>query len=186
MGDDAAVAESVAPAEATSTSTDAEQEAPSLEDLQAELDRWKADARKHEKRARENAAASRELQKLQEQNQTESERLAAEAERRGYSKAKVEMSERLAAASIKTALAGLVEDPTVIVDDLNLARYIDEDGEVDESAVKTLKDKYTALLGNKQPAKVSHGKRSSTPADAKSDDDRAMRDFARNLFDTTD
>ncbi len=45
-------------------------------DLQAEVDKWKALAQKHEKRAKDNAAAADQLDKLESASKTDAERIA--------------------------------------------------------------------------------------------------------------
>jgi hypothetical protein len=124
-----------------------EQHSDESPDLAAEVERWKTEARKHEKRARENAGARRELQQLREGNQTEAERVAAAAKEVGRREAQSEFGKRLAQAEIRAALTGVVEDPNLIIDDLDLSRYVDEEGDVDDNAVKGLRAKYAKLFG---------------------------------------
>ncbi|HVX20890.1 MAG TPA: hypothetical protein VHB02_06065 [Acidimicrobiales bacterium] len=52
---------------------------------------------------------------------------------------------RIVAAEIKAALAGIVPDPAAVVEDLNLARFVDDDGEPDQDAIDALKDRYAGL-----------------------------------------
>jgi hypothetical protein len=82
------------------------------------------------------------------------------AEERGRQAARMENGIRLAGAEVKAALAAtLTEDQIAdIVDDLNLSRFVDDDGEVDSEAVHALRDKYTALVGKRTAPKVSHGR----------------------------
>jgi hypothetical protein len=107
---------------------------------------WKAEARKWETRAKENSKAVTELDKLKAKTMSETEKAVAEAEARGRTAAVTDFGSRLAAAEIKAALTGVVSDPNVIVEDLNLARYLTDDGEVDSKAVAALRKKYEALL----------------------------------------
>lgn len=100
------------------------------------------------------------------------------AEDRGRAEARMEYGIQLAGAEIKASLAGAFseEQITDIIEDLNLTRYVEDDGSVDRDAVRALKDKYTALLGKKPPARVSHG-RSEKPPSGNED-----AEFARTLF----
>lgn len=82
------------------------------------------------------AGAKSELEREREAR-TKAETAATEAARRA--------SERIAAAELKAALTGIADNPGDIVEDLNLSRYINADGEVDAEAVIKLRDKYTAL-----------------------------------------
>ena len=137
----------------------AEPQAPAV-DWQAEAEKWKSLARKHEDRAKENGAAARELEKLREASLSEAEKAVAEAEKRGRTAALTEVSQRLAAAEIKAALTGIVKDPADIVGDLNLAKFVTADGDVDAKAVTALKDRYAALA----PTRVADLKQGAHPA----------------------
>ena len=104
---------------------------------------WKAKAREWEKRAKANSGKASEYDKLVTASQTETERAQSAAQQAEQRVA--EMQGRIAAAEIKAALTGVVPDPAAVVDDLNLARFVNEDGEVDGAAVKTLREKYEAM-----------------------------------------
>jgi hypothetical protein len=107
-----------------------------------------------------------ELDKLRKAAMSDQEKAVAEAMEQGRKEATVSVASRLAAAEIKAALTGIVPDPAAVVEDLNLARYIDEDGEVDAKAVEALKEKYAAFAapGGKAPVPgVPVGARSTAP-----------------------
>ena len=59
--------------------------------------------------------------------------------------------QRVARAEVKAALTGLVDDPNSIIEDLNLARFIDDDGEINDDAVAALKTKYAGFAGKRGP-----------------------------------
>lgn len=122
------------------------------------VDFWKEKAREQEKRAKANAKAQTELEKLRKQTMSETEKAVAEAEAKGRQSAMAEVGERLAAAKIETALTGIVPNPGDIVEDLNLAKYVTDDGSVDEAAVKALRTKYEGLAP-KPDAKPPAGQR---------------------------
>lgn len=103
-----------------------------------------------------------EYDQLKQATQTESEKALAEAEKRGYDKARGEAAQYIAIAKVEAALTGVVENPSEIVSELNLSRYITEDGTVDEKAVKALRDRYLNLVGKKQAPRVGHGRTSPT------------------------
>ena len=84
---------------------------------------------------------------LQEESKSELERereARQKAESAAVEAARV-AAERLAAAELKAALTGITDNPGDIIEDLNLSRYINADGEVDADAVAKLREKYTAL-----------------------------------------
>lgn len=124
---------------------------------------WKAMARKHE---RESKAKEKELEKLREQSKSDQEKAIDAAKSEGRTSALVEAGTKIAAAEIKAALSGVVPDPKAIVEDLNLAKYVTDDGDVDEAAVKTLREKYAALgNGKKTPSFDGGAKEKDAPSE---------------------
>jgi len=124
----------------------------------------KAEAIK-ERKARQ--ALERQLQELQTAQLSDQERAVAEAEARGRSAASAEFSQILAAAEIRAQLAGVVPDPSAIVDDLNLSKYLDEGGTVDMEKVAALRERYVALIpaaGQPAPPSVPTGPRGGNGA----------------------
>lgn len=124
---------------ATEPPTDPKPSAPQAETTDVD---WKAAARKHEKEAK---ATKAELDKLRKAAMSDQEKAVAEAEERGRKEATTEAATLLASARIEAALTGVVPDPADVVEELNLARYITEDGKVDSEAVAKLREKYVAL-----------------------------------------
>ena len=84
-----------------------------------------------------------EYDRLTEASKTADER-AQEALKAAENRALASM-QRVARAEVKAALTGLVDDPDAIVEDLNLARFIDDDGEINEGAIAALKTKYAGF-----------------------------------------
>lgn len=143
-----------------STSTDAPEtgaDDTSTDDLANEVEKWKAMSKKNEAQAKANAKAAKELEKLRAESMSETEKAVAEAEQRGRTAALTEAGERLAAAEIKAALATIVEDPAQIVEDLNLRKYLTDEGEVDAEAVGKLRTKYEAIARPGRPAGSADG-----------------------------
>lgn len=102
-----------------------------------------------EKRAK---AAEAELDKARKASMSDQEKAVSEAEARGRSAVTVEVGQRLAAAEIRVALTGVVPDPAATIEDLNLARYVDETGEVDVKAVAALAERYKKMVAGATPA----------------------------------
>lgn len=96
----------------------------------AELEKWKALARKHEDRAKANAEAAEELDKIKAAQQTEAEKLAAKAE--AAEKAAAGLRERALKAEIRAA-AGDFADPADAALYLDLAKYNGD--EIDSEAL---------------------------------------------------
>lgn len=118
--------------------------------LKADRDKWKSQSRKHETRAKANAKAAKELEELRSKNLPPDEAAVREAEERGRTAARAEHAQALAGARIEAALTGIVDDPADLVEELNLAKYVDDDGEVDTDAIEELKEKWSARMGTKK------------------------------------
>lgn len=127
----------VAPAaETTDAAPDQQAEQPDTTD-------WKAEARKWEQRAKENRQAAAELEKARKAQMTEAERAIADAEKRGAQTAAQQYAQRLVRSEF-TALArgrNPEYDVAAVLDDLNLARYVSEDGEPDGKALAAAVDR---------------------------------------------
>jgi ribosomal protein S18 len=175
--DDATVTE---PVENDTTTDATTTEQP---DAAAEAAKWKSLARKHEAQAKANADAAKRLAEIEAANQTEVEKAVKEAEQRGASAARADFGQRLAAAEIKAALTGVVPDPAAIVEDLNLAKYVTDTGDVDQEAVTALRTKYQSLAA-KPPAPTLHqGDKGEAKRDLDQDIAEAERsgNFARAI-----
>lgn len=131
-------------------------------DLTAEVAKWKSLARKHEEQAKRNAKAARELEQLKRSQMDEHEKAIAEAEERGRRAARLEVAERLAAAEIRAELKGVVDDPAAIVEDLNVRKYVTDDGEVDSDAVAQLREKFARLAKSSSDGGNSDGSGAGT------------------------
>lgn len=115
-----------------------------LADKAAEAEKFKGLAKKHEGRSKANHA---ELEKLRKAGMPDTERQLEEAREAGKAEARSENAQRLAGAEIKAALTGVVKEPSAVVEDLNLAKFVTDDGEVDSEAVTALKTKYQQMGG---------------------------------------
>lgn len=78
-----------------------------------------------------------EAQKTAEQKSAD---VAAAAEKKA-----ADALERVARAEIKAALAGVVGNPDEILEDLNLRKFMTDEGEIDQTAVDALTKKYAAM-----------------------------------------
>lgn len=106
--------------------------------LEAERSRAKA-------AERELKIAQRALEAERAKGLSEAERAIAEAERNGYTRASQEAGKRLARAEIRASAAAKGLDVTEILEDLDLARFVDENGEPDEKAISKAITKWAAI-----------------------------------------
>lgn len=125
------------------------------DDQAAEVEKWKALARKHEDRAKENANAAKELDKLRAAQMSETERAVAEAKAAGRAEALAESGKRLAAAEFRAAAAAAGLDVAAVIDLVDTARFITDTGEPDSKAITGAVEKFTALRGEQTPPRVS-------------------------------
>ncbi|MFF3190550.1 hypothetical protein [Streptomyces misionensis] len=94
-------------------------------------------SRKWEQRAKKNSTAAEELARLKQQGMSETEAAVAAAR----AEERVKGGERIARSAFLAAAKGRIENPTEVVEDINLKKYVDEDGEVDDEAIAKLVDK---------------------------------------------
>ena len=117
---------------------------------------WKALARKWEERAKANRKAAEELERLKRQQMTETEKAVAEAERRARAEAAREYGARLARAEFRALAAAkglqLGDD---VFDLIDTAKFVDDEGEIDEAAIKAAVAKLAKLAP--KPAVSSGG-----------------------------
>lgn len=114
---------------------------------------WKAMARQWEKRAKENAKAQAELEKLRKAAMSEQERAVAEAEEKGRQAAAAEYGARLAAAEFRAAVAAAGLDLGDAADLIDVTRFVGEDGEVDTKAIQAAVKKLAKLAPAKGPGR---------------------------------
>lgn len=98
-------------------------------DLAAEVERYRAEARKWEDRSKANASAARELDALRLQSMTDTERAVAEAVASTRQNVRVEFGARLVDAEVRAAAAGSAVDVDVLLEGLDRRRFLNEDGE---------------------------------------------------------
>ncbi|MEU0991999.1 hypothetical protein [Streptomyces sp. NPDC005953] len=110
-------------------------------DWKAEAEKWKSQSRKHEARARENAAAAKEAARLKREGLSADDKRVEEAVAAARAEEKVKAGERVAKSAFLAAAKDRIKDPAAVLDDLNLRRYVDEEGEVDDDALTELVDR---------------------------------------------
>jgi hypothetical protein len=148
----------------TPTPGEGQQQQPqgkSLEDLLADLPedirtvvhgevtKARTEAQNLRKRMKDAEPQLQQYQALVEASQTDAERAAAAL---AATEARAEAAnQRVARAEIKAALAGVVDNPDAIIEDLNLAKFVDDDGEVDAFAVQSLAAKFAVFSGRRAP-----------------------------------
>lgn len=105
-------------------------EAPAVDETD-----WKAEARKHEKRAKENAKAAEELEKLRAKHMSEQDKAIAKAKTEGATEAMKSYGTKLAAAEFKAAAALAGADTSGVIDLIDMSKFLDDSGDIDEKAI---------------------------------------------------
>lgn len=152
---------------------DGDEPAPKFEDLHPET---QAEIKALRKESGDRRGKIRSLEKeLRDaragKTQTPEEEVAA-AEARGEARAREQYGIKLAGAEVKATLKGVIPDEKLdaVVSMLDLARFVDEEGEVDTDEVASLREEYISLLGvRKAPARrSSHGRQGGGSSKKKS------------------
>ncbi|MFF2189247.1 hypothetical protein [Streptomyces sp. NPDC058155] len=107
----------------------------------ADAEKWKAQSRKHEARAKENADAARELAELKAANATDSEKAISEAVKKAVAEERSRGAAALARQVFLAGASGRLENAADVVEDVNLSKYIDANGDVDEDGLAKLIDR---------------------------------------------
>lgn len=115
-------------------------------DLAAEVAKWKAMARKHEATAKANSDAAKKLADIEESQKTETEKAISEAEKRGKAAASQEFGQELAKAKFEAIAAGRIPDVEGVIEDLNLSKFLDENGRPDVEAITASVERFVALV----------------------------------------
>ncbi|MYT60148.1 hypothetical protein GTW29_26130 [Streptomyces sp. SID7834] len=113
----------------------------------SDAEKWKAQSRKHEARAKENAEAARELAELKAANASDSEKAIAEAVKKAVAEERSNGASKLARQVFLAGAAGRLENPADVVEDVNLQKYIDANGDVDEDGLAKLIDRLAPKPG---------------------------------------
>ncbi|MFI1467639.1 hypothetical protein [Streptomyces wuyuanensis] len=110
-------------------------------DHKAEAEKWKALAKKHEARAKANAPAAKELARLKREGMSEADKKVDEAVAAAVAQERVKSGERVARSAFLAAAKGRLDNAKDVADDVNLRRYVDDEGEVDEDGIAELVDR---------------------------------------------
>jgi hypothetical protein len=100
-------------------------------------------SRKWEQRAKKNSGAAEELARLKREGMSETEAAVAAAR----AEERVKGGERIARSTFLAAAKGRIENPAEVVEEINLKKYVDDDGEVDDDAIAALVDKLAPKSG---------------------------------------
>lgn len=106
---------------------------------------WQAEAKKWEKRAKENFPAVGELEKLKAANMSEQEKAVTAAEKAGRTAALAEATPQIAQARLEAHAARVGVDLSEFAEFIDLKKFVGEDGQVDDKAIKAAVTKFAKL-----------------------------------------
>lgn len=128
----------------TTTTTDQQQQGkePTVEELRAEVEKWKTQSRKHEDRAKANKTAADELERVKRESMSEAEKLVAEARDAGKKEALSLVGGTLAKAEVRAQASGRIDEQQLatLLEHLDVAPFVGDDGTVDADKVKKFVD----------------------------------------------
>ena len=163
--------EPAAPAEPTATT-----EPPATGELgeagQKALESERTARKEAEKQAKQ---FQRELEQHKQASMSEAEKAVAEAEKRGAATAQQSFAQRLVRSDFTAAAARVNPefDAAAVLEDLNLAKFVGEDGEPDAAAIQKAVERLVPPSGAPRPPSFDGGARSTAPASA------GMNEFIR-------
>lgn len=165
----------------TDQATTSSDDTPDVETLTAEVAKWKELSRKNEERAKANAKAATELEALRAQSMTDQERAVAEARSEARAAAIAEVGKDRAADAIRAAAAGRPVDVEALVEGIDPARFLGDDGAPDRDAI----DQWVARVAPERPATgtdFGQGARGVPESDQRSlNGDPLLRDLESKL-----
>lgn len=123
-------------------------------DTAAELAKWKDMARKHEERAKANAAAVKELEQLKKSSMSDAEKAIATAREEARREVLAEVGASLVDSAVRAATAGRNLDADALLDGLDRKRFLGDDGKPDVDGIGQWIDRLApkAAAGSKQQA----------------------------------
>ncbi len=158
-----------APVEESQPQEQPQEGKPKAETFSADyVEKLRKEAATYRTRAQENANAAKRLAELEEQSKTETERLLDGARKETADQVRAEIvgtfGQRLARQSFRAAAAQRNPefDAVAVLDDINLARYVGDDGEPDEDAIRAAVERLVPQ-GGRVRGDVGQGVRNTAP-----------------------
>lgn len=127
--------------EPTDESTEQAAQPPVRTDWKAAAEKALAESRKHEARAKANAAAAKELESLRASSMTDLERATQQARDEGRAEALRVANSKLVSAEIRAAAAGRPIDVAALIEGIDPGRFVTDDGDVDTAAITSWLDR---------------------------------------------
>lgn len=154
-------------------------------DWHAEAQKWQALAQKHESRAKANAAAAKDLERVRRESMSEQERAAAEAADKAkhdaWQEAAAKFGHRMVIAEFRAASAGRLgsQQLEALMGRIDLTGFLTDDGDVDTAAVASFVDSLVPSDQARAFPDLGQGARGTTAASLNGDP--LLRDIKSKL-----
>lgn len=135
--------------------------------------KWKALARKHEDRAKANAAAAKELEALKASMMSDQEKAIAAAVAAAKADTSAVFGGRLVAAEFRAAAAGRNIDVNAVLDAVDAAKFLADDGTPDTARIVEWVNKVAPKADSTPPPPKDFGQGARQPTAAPQITDRA-------------
>jgi len=112
-----------------------------------EVEKARTEAKGLRARVKDLEPKAAQFDQIKTEQQTAEQRAQQQAEQ--AQQRAVEAMHKAARTTVKAALTGVVDDPELVIDDLNIAKFVTDHGEIDEDAITALRERYAALGGGK-------------------------------------
>lgn len=144
-----------------------ETEAPELSEmdqLKAEVDKWKSLSRKNEQQAKANLAAAKELDEIKKSQLSETEKLIEQTKEETALSVRREFAGKLVDAELKQKLAGRSLDAGALLS-FDKSAFIQDDGNIDSEAIQSWVDAHSNTTEIPVPD-LGQGSRGKNPSKA--------------------
>lgn len=135
-----------------------------MDQLKAEIDKWKSLSRKNEQQAKANMAAAKELDEIRKSQLTDTEKLIEQTKTETAQSVRKEFASKLVDAELKAQLNGRVLDGGSILA-FDKSAFITDDGEIDTQAIQSWVEAHSKETGISAPD-LGQGARGNNPSKA--------------------
>ena len=145
----------------------AETETPELSEmdqLKAEVDKWKSLSRKNEQQAKANLAAAKELEEIRLSQLTDTEKLVEQTKTETAQAIRREFAVKLVDAELKAHLSGRVLEGGALLE-FDKSSFIQDDGNIDSEAIQSWVEAHSKTTDLPTPD-LGQGNRGTNPSKA--------------------
>lgn len=144
-----------------------ESDAPELsemEQLKAEVDKWKSLSRKNEQQAKANIAAAKELEEIRKSQLTDTEKLVEQTRAETTQAIRREYATKLVDAELKATLNGRILEGGALLE-FDKSSFILDDGNIDSEAIQSWVEAHSKTMDIPAP-NLGQGARGVNPSKA--------------------